>query len=252
MPRQFQFGGEFRCRIGPLRVCRHPHQHAHAVVCKVRQPHGLASFIMVFKIPIKDSCRAQVTLRGRPGVLVMKNIPGEVPSEIPSEYVAMESPDLTSFLEQQFHELHRWQLPEIFALAEKVERVHAADAHVPKGLAETVKRLAAELDAHMRKEEMVLFPAIRHGGMQGLSHPIAVMRADHDDLAREMEAIMSLTSGLTLPAGACQSWTSLYEKLRAFMHSLDLHTRIENDVLFPRFEKAAGSGGCGCNCGGHG
>lgn len=169
-----------------------------------------------------------------------------------NDYMTVESSDLTLLLEEQFHKLHRQQLPVIVDLAEKVERVHAADPHVPAGLAKTVKRLAVELDDHMRKEEMVLFPAIRHGGLQGLVHPISVMRADHDDHARDTQAIIACTSGLKLPTGACQSWTSLYQKLGAFIVDLGHHAQIENDILFPRFEKLASADGCGCNCGDHG
>jgi regulator of cell morphogenesis and NO signaling len=86
---------------------------------------------------------------------------------------------------------------------------------------------------------MILFPAIRAGGGAGIEHPIAVMRADHDEHAAELAQIARLTDGLTLPEDACGSWTRLYHGLDAFIDDLRAHIALENDVLFPQFEPAA-------------
>lgn len=91
----------------------------------------------------------------------------------------------------------------------------------------------------MKKEELILFPAIRKGGMPGIESPIAVMRADHDDHAVEVVRIRSLTDGLTLPDSACRTWTALYAGLAEFLTDLEDHIRLENDVLFPQFEPKA-------------
>lgn len=91
----------------------------------------------------------------------------------------------------------------------------------------------------MKKEELIIFPAIRRGGGPGIENPIAVMRADHDDHQTEVVEIRRLTHDLTLPEGACRSWTALYDGLGEFLRDLDTHIRLENDVLFPRFAPAA-------------
>ena len=91
----------------------------------------------------------------------------------------------------------------------------------------------------MKKEELILFPAIRRGGMPGIENPIAAMRADHDDHQTEVAQIRALTGDLTLPPGACRTWTALYAGLAAFLDDLDAHIRLENEVLFPGFETAA-------------
>ena len=160
-----------------------------------------------------------------------------------------DSTSLTHFIETRFHASHRSQFPELLCLAQKVERVHGSDAHVPAGLAELLEGMARDLEAHMKKEEAVLFPAIRKDGMSGLEHPIAVMRADHADHDGDIAAIRKLTSNLSLPQGACRSWTALYEGLGEFIADLEQHIRLENEVLFPRFEKA--HQGCDCACQGH-
>lgn len=92
----------------------------------------------------------------------------------------------------------------------------------------------------MKKEELILFPAIRRGGGPGVAAPIAVMRADHDDHDREIAEIRRLTRDLTLPEGACRTWAALYSGLGEFLTDLDAHIRLENEVLFPPFETGAG------------
>ncbi len=91
----------------------------------------------------------------------------------------------------------------------------------------------------MKKEELLLFPLIRKGGGPGIATPIAAMRADHDDHDREVAEIRRLTQDLTLPDGACGTWTALYTELDTFLSDLATHIHLENDVLFPRFEAQA-------------
>lgn len=146
---------------------------------------------------------------------------------------------LTRHIESRFHARHREQLPALAALAEKVETVHFGDDHVPEGLADLLQRMIGALEVHMKKEELILFPAIRQGGGPGTGTPIAVMRADHDDHAQDVAEIRRLTGDLGLPEGACRSWTALYVGLGEFISDLEEHIRLENDVLFPPFETEA-------------
>ncbi|MBE2276564.1 MAG: hemerythrin domain-containing protein [Rhodobacteraceae bacterium] len=143
---------------------------------------------------------------------------------------------MTRYIETRFHARHREQLPALAALAEKVEGVHFGDEDVPEGLASVLHRMIGDLEVHMKKEELILFPAMRRGGMPGIENPIAVMRADHDNHETEVAEIRRLTRDLTLPAGACRSWTALYGGLAEFLDDLAEHIRLENDVLFPAFE----------------
>jgi regulator of cell morphogenesis and NO signaling len=107
---------------------------------------------------------------------------------------------------------------------------------VPDGLSNILRRMIGELEVHMKKEELILFPAIRKGGAPGIENPIAVMRADHDDHAIDVAEIRRLTGDLTLPGGACGTWTALYAGLNEFIADLEEHMGLENDVLFPQFE----------------
>ena len=136
----------------------------------------------------------------------------------------------------RYHEMHRADLASLGPLADRVERVHADDPDAPRGLARAIRMLAQAMEDHMAKEETILFPAMRAGGGAGIEHPIAVMRADHDDHAETVALIRRITRDLTPPGHACGAWRSLYGGVAALFEDLAAHIALENDVLFPRFE----------------
>ena len=149
-----------------------------------------------------------------------------------------ETKELISHLLSRYHATHREELAWLIPLAQKVERVHGSHPSAPVGLADALVKLRDDLDAHMAREEQILFPMMQRGGSPSIGHPIAEMRHEHDDEMEHLKAIEHVTHGLSLPAGACGSWTALYTGLRKFTDDLVTHMHLENAVLFPRFEKA--------------
>ena len=138
-----------------------------------------------------------------------------------------------------YHEAHRRDLPELILLARKVEAVHAANPAVPAGLADLLREMAGVLEMHMKKEELILFPAMRHNPQALVAQPIRQMRHEHDDHGEALRQIEAITGGLVLPQGACRSWQALYLGLGHLMGELMEHIHLENNVLFPRFEGEA-------------
>lgn len=147
--------------------------------------------------------------------------------------------ELTRYIESRYHARHREQLPMLLKLAEMVEDLHFGDEGVPDGLYGVLRRLTEELEVHMKDEELVLFPAIRRSGGRGIGDSIAAIRADHAEHDHQLAEIRRLTSNLAPPEGACSSWHTLYAGLTEFADDLSEHIRLENDVLFPRFEEVA-------------
>jgi regulator of cell morphogenesis and NO signaling len=150
-----------------------------------------------------------------------------------------ETEALIAHILERYHAVHRAELPDLVALARKVESVHAEDPDVPSGIAEALAYLQHAMEDHMAKEEMILFPAMRAGGGPGIESPIAAMRADHDDHAEEVALIRELTLDFTPPDHACGSWRRLYAGTAKLFDDLEAHIALENQVLFPRFEPAA-------------
>lgn len=144
--------------------------------------------------------------------------------------------EFTRYIETRYHARLRAQLPKLAAMAEQVEALHFGDEDAPEGLSDLLRRMIGEMEVHMKKEELILFPAIRKGGVPGLEAPIAVMRADHADHDRDIAEIRRLTGDLAAPDRACRTWTDLYRGLAAFVSDLEEHMHLENDVLFPQFE----------------
>ncbi len=148
-----------------------------------------------------------------------------------------DGPDaLIDHLVTRYHDVHRRELPELVLLADKVERVHRAHAEVPAGLAALLREMQAELEAHMQKEELVLFPMMRRNPEAHLAPPIQRMRAEHDDHGVMLRKVEQVTRDLHLPSDACNTWRALYTGVAKLADDLMHHIHIENNVLFPQYE----------------
>jgi regulator of cell morphogenesis and NO signaling len=144
--------------------------------------------------------------------------------------------ELTDYIVTRYHEVHRQQVPELIMLSRKVEQVHAGKPGVPAGLADMLQHALGELEVHMRKEELILFPAMRREGAGPLDGPITQMRDDHVDHGELLDRMTDLTNGFIVPEGACGTWRALYAGAAQFKDDLIEHIHIENNILFPRFE----------------
>ncbi len=142
---------------------------------------------------------------------------------------------LIALIETRYHATHRRELPELLRLARRVEAVHGDKPEAPRGLAALLETMAAELEAHMQKEEQVLFPLMRRGGHPMIVHPIGMMRHEHDGHGAHLRALEALTGGGVPPACACNTWRALYAGTSKLTDDLMAHIHLENNVLFPRF-----------------
>lgn len=147
-------------------------------------------------------------------------------------------PVLIDYILQNYHEVHRLQLPELIYLAKRVEAVHRQNPAVPAGLAAMLQKMSEELDAHMLKEERILFPLMRTGRNPMIGQPIARMRQEHEGHGEHIRALKTLTHDCTLPPGACATWEALYAGMQKFIDDLMDHIHLENNVLFPQFAGA--------------
>ena len=143
--------------------------------------------------------------------------------------------ELVDHIEARYHWTLRRDLPPLIAAARRVERVHAAKPEVPAGLADLLEQFFREMQAHMTKEESVLFPMIRRGARgEAVYMPVRVMESEHDAHGRQLAQIRELTGDLQPPAVACTTWRALYSGLEALEAELMQHIHLENSVLFPR------------------
>lgn len=143
--------------------------------------------------------------------------------------------DLITFIVARFHEPLRSDLPALVDAAHRVERVHAAKPSCPRGLANHLERVHAEIQQHLSKEEQVLFPAIQAGGRGPMVQmPIRMMMQEHDDHSANLRRLRELATDFAPPPEACTTWRALYSGLEALEAELMEHIHLENNVLFPR------------------
>ncbi|MDC3378793.1 iron-sulfur cluster repair di-iron protein [Planctomycetota bacterium] len=145
------------------------------------------------------------------------------------------SADLIDHILVAFHEPLREELPRLEAMCRKVNRVHHDKA--PEQLSKLLDcylALKDELEAHMLKEERVLFPMIKRGHGASAREPMACMEHEHVRAGSALKRIRALTSDFVAPEAACNTWRALWSGLEALEASLHQHIHLENNVLFPR------------------
>lgn len=148
--------------------------------------------------------------------------------------------------------------PQLLELVAKVARVHG-DAHPElHELHRLVEESLEDLEAHLRKEEQVLFPYLyelfqasaeqrtlepMHCG--SIANPIRVMHMEHEHEGDRYLHIRKLTGNFAVPADGCASYRLMMQELEAFVDALFEHIHLENNLIFPEFlklEEAQGGG----------
>jgi regulator of cell morphogenesis and NO signaling len=151
--------------------------------------------------------------------------------------------DLTHHIEAAHHAYLKEELPRLSGLVQKVARVHGDNHPEMVEVATIFESFRADMEMHMRKEEMILFPMIRQletTGIRGESHcgsinnPIHVMEAEHDAAGRALEQFRTLTHDFTPPADGCNTFRVTLDGLQRLEADTHEHVHKENNILFPR------------------
>jgi regulator of cell morphogenesis and NO signaling len=142
--------------------------------------------------------------------------------------------ELVDFIEGYYHKRLRDDLPDLIAMADKVEEVHENKPSCPRGLASHLRTIYSAILDHLAKEEQVLFPMLRTGYRDRAGAPIRVMEQEHEDHGRNLESLRALTHEFSAPPEACATWKALYLRLHRMSDELMEHIHLENNVIFPR------------------
>lgn len=126
--------------------------------------------------------------------------------------------------------------------AQKVATVHGG--HNPENIeiANLFSQLSEELLSHMKKEEEILFPAIKHMLNNGdkefsfasIESPVKMMEEEHDNAGDIIKKIQKLSNYFSTPEYACNTYKALYHKLEEFTNDLFQHIHLENNILFTK------------------
>jgi regulator of cell morphogenesis and NO signaling len=151
--------------------------------------------------------------------------------------------ELADHIEQTHHAYLKKELPRLEYLVNKVAHRHGGRTPQLVELAQVFNAFKVELDSHMRKEEVVLFPICRQLDLAGepqrfhcgsVENPIAVMVREHDDAGAALARMRELTNDYTPPPDACNTYRALFDALRQLEQDMHRHVHKENSILFPK------------------
>lgn len=151
--------------------------------------------------------------------------------------------ELCDHVEEVHHAYLREALPRLMMLTDKVANAHGDRDPNLVAVRDLFIDFRAELEAHMMKEEMILFPLCRQMEAAGgpvrahcgsVANPIRVMFAEHDDAGEAMEKFRAWTGGYTAPDGACNTYRAMLDALATLEADMHQHVHKENNILFPR------------------
>lgn len=153
---------------------------------------------------------------------------------------------LVDYIEKKHHRYVEEKTPVLRQFLDKLCRVHGGRHPELLEINELFIASSGELAAHMKKEELVLFPFIKKMVAASLSqgaieaphfgtveNPIAMMKHEHDNEGERFRKIAELTNNYTPPADACNTYRVTFAMLDEFEKDLHLHIHLENNILFP-------------------
>lgn len=153
---------------------------------------------------------------------------------------------LADYIEKTHHRYVEQRAVEITPFLEKVARVHGGNHPELLEIEQLFHESVGELTAHMKKEELMLFPFIRKMVKSELSNddlpqsvfgsvknPIASMMEEHDNEGERFRQISALSDNYTPPADGCNTYRVTFAMLKEFEDDLHKHIHLENNILFP-------------------
>lgn len=179
-------------------------------------------------------------------------------NETMPEFEALSLTRLCEFIVSTHHTYVKKELPVISGYLQKVASKHGDRYPELKKINELFSALKEEMENHMQKEELILFPRIKELqkladhensrlqiNINYLQSPITVMENEHDHAGSLMNEIRMLSNDYNPPIDACTTYRLSYAVLQAFELDLHQHVHLENNILFPKsitlFKKLQGS-----------
>ena len=168
-------------------------------------------------------------------------------SEATTDYQSWPLDLLADYIEKKHHRYVQDKTLEIQPYLDKICRVHGE--HHPElfEIKNEFNASAGELAAHMKKEELILFPFIRKmvkvkqensnveaANFGTVKNPIQMMMDEHTVEGNRFRRIEELSNNYTPPLDACNTYRVSFALLKEFEQDLHLHIHLENNILFPK------------------
>ena len=167
-------------------------------------------------------------------------------SSIAINYDNLSLAQLAEYILMTHHSFVKKEMPVILGYLQKVVSKHG-DRHPEMiKVLQLFTAVKEEMEGHMQKEELILFPRIKdieHQLTEGkqiiinstyLLSPINMMEQEHDHAGSLLAEIRQLINDYNPPADACTTYRLCYASLQAFELDLHQHVHLENNILFPK------------------
>lgn len=154
---------------------------------------------------------------------------------------------LADYIEKTHHRYVEEKIEILKPYLSKLCKVHGERHPELFEIIEHFNKSARELAAHMKKEEIILFPTIRkmvkakqNGSKMEKPHfgtvqnPIQMMMMEHENEGERFRLIEELSNNYTPPQDACNTYRVTYALLQEFENDLHQHIHLENNILFPK------------------
>lgn len=154
---------------------------------------------------------------------------------------------LAEYIEKKHHRYVEEKILEIKPYLDKICKVHGE--HHPElfNINEEFLECAGAFAAHMKKEELIIFPFIKKmvssksnnqpfskPGFGSVQNPIDLMMDDHEAEGERFVRISELSNDYTPPEDACNTYRVTLALLKEFEDDLHMHVHLENNILFPK------------------
>ncbi|MCZ8284166.1 MAG: iron-sulfur cluster repair di-iron protein, partial [Bacteroidia bacterium] len=154
---------------------------------------------------------------------------------------------LADYIEKKHHRYVEDKTPVLKQYLDKICTVHGKNHPELFEIKDLFNQSANELAAHMKKEELILFPFVRKMAIATqenqpspqppfgtVQNPIKTMMHEHDTEGEIFRRIEKLTDNYTPPLDACNTYKVTFALLKEFETDLHLHIHLENNILFPK------------------
>ena len=154
---------------------------------------------------------------------------------------------LIDYIEKKHHRYVEEKIQEIKPYLDKICKVHGEHHPELYEINQLFNDSAGELAMHMKKEELILFPAVRRmvkAQMQkttperpqfgSVNNPIKMMMHEHNNEGERFRKIEELSNKYNPPQDACNTYRVSFAMLKEFEDDLHLHIHLENNILFPK------------------
>ncbi|MDP2722273.1 MAG: iron-sulfur cluster repair di-iron protein [Bacteroidales bacterium] len=164
-----------------------------------------------------------------------------------SKYIdLMELDELCTYIIRRHHSYVNEKMPFILRNLDKLCEVHGENHLELFEINTLFNQVATNLTAHIKKEELILFPFISRMAKNHqvqynkaitkgkLATTISEMEQEHTSEGGRFDSISRLSGHYKTPPDGCSTFKVTYQALQEFEQDLHRHIHLENNILFKK------------------